>query len=45
VELKQPDGSLTAAQKVRIPLLRRLGETVFIPDTRAELTVLFEMLK
>lgn len=45
VELKQPDGSLTAAQRVRLPMLRRMGETVFIPDTRREITELFEVLQ
>jgi hypothetical protein len=43
VELKQPDGSLTAAQKVRIPKMRAAGEPVFIPDTRTEITELVEM--
>jgi hypothetical protein len=45
VELKQPDGSLTPAQKVRIPKLVSAGETVFIPDTRREITELFEALR
>jgi hypothetical protein len=44
IEWKQPDGSLTPAQKVRIPRMRASGETVFIPDTRAEITELLEML-
>jgi hypothetical protein len=44
-ELKQPDGSLTAAQKQRIPWLRRLGETVFILDTRADITHLMGLLR
>lgn len=45
IELKQPDGSLTPAQLRRIPWLRRLGEVVFIPDTRQELTELMEILR
>jgi hypothetical protein len=45
VELKQPDGSLTAAQKVRFPILRKLGETIFIFDTRAEITELLRLLR
>lgn len=45
VELKQPDGSLTPAQKIRVSQLRRMGETVFIPDTRREITELFEVLR
>jgi len=33
IEFKKPGGSLTPAQKVRIPLLRKSGEEVFIIDS------------
>ncbi len=36
VETKNREGRLTPAQKVRIPWMRRRGETVFIPSSRQE---------
>lgn len=44
IEFKQPDGSLTAAQRQRIPRMRSSGEVVFVPDSRAEVEALLEVL-
>lgn len=45
VELKNDEGSLTPAQKVRFKLLRQAGETIFIPRSRQEINELFEVLR
>lgn len=44
VETKTEKGRLTPAQKVRIEWLRKRGETVFIPRSRAEVRELFRLL-
>ena len=45
VEWKQPDGTLTPAQQVRIPMMKAAGEPVFVLDSRAEFTALLEALR
>lgn len=32
IEFKGPDGQLTKAQKVRIPMLQKMGESVYVLD-------------
>jgi hypothetical protein len=44
VETKNAEGGLTPAQKVRIPWLRRRGETVFIPTSRSDVSGLLRLL-
>lgn len=45
VELKQPDGTLTAAQRVRIPILVLRGETVLFFDKRSDIDTFCEVLR
>jgi hypothetical protein len=44
VEWKQPDGTLTEAQRQRIPRLQRLGEPVFIFDSSAAFAEFLEVI-
>ena len=44
-EVKQPDGSLTKAQRIRIPWLRDAGEIVFIYDSRNDFADFLRMLR
>lgn len=43
-EHKQPDGSLTRAQRVRIPLLQQAGEVVVMFDRRSDVYDFLRML-
>jgi hypothetical protein len=44
-EVKQPDGSLTTAQKVRIARMRASSEPVFLFDSRAKFYEFLEVLR
>jgi hypothetical protein len=45
VEWKKPGGTLTPAQRQRIPRMQTAGEPVFILDSRSDFTALLEVLR
>jgi hypothetical protein len=45
LEFKRPGGTLTAAQKKRIPMMRRRGHKVFVIDTQAEVRSILKTMR